>query len=118
MQYGGQDLWPGEIFEPTGQKNDYLLFKDDSRYVSQVINKETWPCDRCGKEFATEGHLRSHQRATVDLEKLTPAKRKSNKEKSDVMTKEALEGETMADVAGRHTGRNVAQRGKVATITN
>ena len=114
--YGEHELFPGEFCEPRGLRNDRLIFGGDSRYVQVVASEhDHWRCDRCGRCFLTESHLRGHQRSQYEVEAVSPGRLQEIKHQRDARTRKALENETVADLA-RGAGREVEDKGGIPTI--
>lgn len=100
--YGGREVEPGEYLNPSGQRNDRILFAGDSRYVlpaPDARDREDWPCDRCGRHFAAETQLRAHQARTYTLEHTAPEHVANLKQATAQRVGRKLKSESMAELA-------------------
>lgn len=100
--YVGQQLEPGEYCDPRFATNDRVIFAVDSRYVGPApAQREEWKCDRCGRYFVTEGHLRGHQRHLYQIENTDPEHVASLREEEGRRVGRRLKETTLADIAER-----------------
>lgn len=60
MGYNGKRIERGEVFTLDGAIHDLKLI--DHHYVREIESGSAEDCDICQKQFASEGHLRNHQR--------------------------------------------------------